>query len=280
MKAVLPSICRERQTPTLNITQIKYVAAALTVCLLFHTLFAPMVDVPEWFIAVGRPALPLFLFAAAEGYVHTRSRQAYLKRLLSCSILMTAATFAVQELFPNRYELSLMGNAFGTLFISVLYMVGWDRLNEGLALKERSKIRDALFVFLLPVAAIMPLAVVGILADTDINHAVLQALTFLALCIPNFFVISHGVLYILLGLLLYVFHEKRVVQAGIVILYGLWFQYIYGGGEWCIALAAIPVWLYNGEKGRGRKSFFYGFYPVAVIALYILSWLVDRFIVM
>ena len=133
MKDVLSSIRRERQIPTLNITQIKYVAAALTVCLLFHTLFAPMVDVPEWFIAVGRPALPLFLFAAAEGYVHTRSRQAYLKRLLSCSILMTAATFAVQELFPNRYELSLMGNAFGTLFISVLYMVGWDRLNEGLA---------------------------------------------------------------------------------------------------------------------------------------------------
>ena len=108
MKDVLPSIRRERQIPTLNITQIKYVAAALTVCLLFHTLFAPMVDVPEWFIAVGRPALPLFLFAATEGYVHTRSRQAYLKRLLSCSILMTAATFAVQELFPNRYELSLM----------------------------------------------------------------------------------------------------------------------------------------------------------------------------
>jgi len=255
-------------------------AAALTVCLLFHTLFAPMVDVPEWFIAVGRPALPLFLFAAAEGYVHTRSRQTYLKRLLLCSILMTAVTFAVQEFFPNRYELSLMGNAFGTLFISVLYMVGWDRLNEGLALKERSKIRDALFVFLLPVAAIMPLAVVGILADTDINHAVLQVLTFLVLCVPNFFVISHGVLYILLGLLLYVFHEKRVVQAGIVILYGLWFQYIYGGGEWCIALAAVPVWLYNGERGRGRKSFFYGFYPVAVIVLYILSWLVDRFIVM
>lgn len=280
MKGVLPSIRRERRIPTLNITQIKYVAAALTVCLLFHTLFAPMVDVPEWFIAVGRPALPLFLFAAAEGYVHTHSRPAYLKRLLLCSILMTAVTFAVQELFPNRYELSLMGNAFGTLFISVLYMVGWDRLNEGLALKERSKIRDALFVFLLPVAAIMPLAVVGILADTDINHVVLQALTFLALCIPNFFVISHGVLYILLGLLLYVFHEKRVVQAGIVILYGLWFQYIYGGGEWCIALAAVPVWLYNGERGRGRKSFFYAFYPVAVIVLYILSWLFDRFIVM
>ena len=82
MKGVLPSIRRKRRIPTLNITQIKYVAAALTVCLLFHTLFAPMVDVPEWFIAVGRPALPLFLFAAAEGYVHTRSRQTYLKRLL------------------------------------------------------------------------------------------------------------------------------------------------------------------------------------------------------
>ena len=44
MKGVLPSIRRKRRIPTLNITQIKYVAAALTVCLLFHTLFAPMVD--------------------------------------------------------------------------------------------------------------------------------------------------------------------------------------------------------------------------------------------
>ena len=41
--------------------------------------------------------------------------------------------------------------------------------------------------------------------------------------------------------------------------------------EWMGAGAALIMLLYNGQRGRGIKNFFYVFYPAHVYILYILS---------
>ena len=41
-----------------------------------------------------------------------------------------------------------------------------------------------------------------------------------------------------------------------------------------MALAAIPMALYNGERGKGMKNFFYIFYPAHIGLLYCIATLI------
>ena len=40
--------------------------------------------------------------------------------------------------------------------------------------------------------------------------------------------------------------------------------------------AAVPIALYNGERGKGIKNFFYIYYPLHIGILYVISTLVFK----
>lgn len=46
--------------------------------------------------------------------------------------------------------------------------------------------------------------------------------------------------------------------------------------QWLMGLAAIPLLVYNGEKGKGVKWFFYVFYPSHMFLLYIVATLLAQ----
>jgi hypothetical protein len=87
---------------------------------------------------------------------------------------------------------------------------------------------------------------------------------------------------VLLGLLFYILRKWRWAQvaalAAITAL-ELALEIAMGGRvsiQWIMIFAAIPILLYNGEKGRGMKYFFYIFYPAHIYILYIIATLLQR----
>jgi hypothetical protein len=76
-----------------------------------------------------------------------------------------------------------------------------------------------------------------------------------------------------MGIALYLLRGRQLWQALVIALFGLLSLALSPADiQWMLCFAAIPVLLYNGERGRGMKYFFYIFYPAHLYALYILAY--------
>ena len=103
-----------------------------------------------------------------------------------------------------------------------------------------------------------------------------QIISFFIIAIPNILVVEGGYIMVYLGLLFYIFRRHRIAQMVILALVSL-FVYLTDpmSVQWMMVFAIIPMYFYNGEKGRGMKLFFYIFYPVHIYLLYILASLLS-----
>ena len=211
--------------------------------------------VPHWIDLFGRPVFPLFLFLAADSFYYTHSKKGYIKRLLFASWGMTILTFMVQRLVPND-TIMLANNAFSTFFVVAIYMLSWDYIKAGIRKKNKKDIGKAALFMLLPILFMLPMVLMSYLISSGST--------------------SGGLLYVLMGILLYIFRKNRRIQIAVVIVVGAIAYFRFGGVQWAILLALIPMVLYNGQKGKGFKNFFYIFYPTHIIALYLLATLLMK----
>lgn len=201
--------------------------------------------------AVGRIAFILFAFMASEGFCHTRSKGKYLLRL-GAFALISEIPF---DLAINDVLLETGGqNVYFTLFFGVL----------ALCLIEKFKGR-----FLLQLLGVLLCCVAAVFLMTDyMLMGVLLIVTFY-LCRKSFLLkVLAGSIVIYFGTVaLYIvtywnFHFPVTVFFGAAMLemFGLF--------------AFIPIYFYNGEKGRQLpKACYYLFYPLHLLLLYgIKQW--------
>lgn len=259
-----------RKWQILNVTTLKLIAAALMVLDHIHQMFAAA-GAPMWLTMAGRLVFPMFLFAAAESFHYTRSKKNYLKRLLFASWGMTVFTFILQWAVPND-GVVLMNNAFSTFFVAGLYMLFWDWFVDGVRHKSPKKIIKAILCCFIPIISALPIYLVAMLSfQENVPGSVIRLLASVALLVPNILTVEGGFSLVALGVLFYIFRKHRAIQIAVLLLLSAVIYFTGDHVQCLMGLAAVPIALYNGERGRGIKDFFYVFYPAHIGLLYVLS---------
>lgn len=256
----------------LNATTLKLFAVFLMFLDHIHQMFVH-VGAPEWLTMAGRLVFPIFLFAASESFHYTHDKNKYLQRLLFASWGMTALTLLLQNLLPNP-NVVLMNNAFSTFFVAALYMLFWDWLVDGVKANNPQKVIKAILCCFIPVLCAAPLFFISSLVTAgNVPFSVIRVLITVSLFIPNLMAVEGGSAMVALGVGFYIFRKHRFMQIAVLLLLS-GIVYVVGNSiQWLMCLAAIPIALYNGERGKGVKNFFYIFYPAHIGLLYILSTL-------
>lgn len=191
---------------------------------------------------IGRMAFPIYCFLLVEGLIYTRSRLKYAIRMF---------VFALISEIP--FDMALNGcvlnwsynNVFFTLFLGLLTIAATDYVMVHMADGANEGINPKLLRFLRIV-----LLLVIVLAGCILAEVVFRS--------------DYGASGILTIYILYVFRNQRMAGFAIAIsVLGV----LSSSLEFLALLMLVPMYFYNGTRGKQCKYFFYAFYPVHLLIL-------------
>ncbi len=190
---------------------------------------------------IGRIAFPIFAFQISQGYLHTKSFKKYFIKLFIFAIISQIPFMLFQALYTD--ELSL--NIFFTLALGLISILVYDKCQNKF---------------------------LGIISG--ISFATIAEITH---CDYGFF----GVAIILL---FFMFKDSKlklsisfIIAVGLkyllrILINGFYIEYIYLMIGTLVSL--LFILLYNKKKGKGLGYFFYIFYPVHLLILYGLHFII------
>lgn len=230
-------------------------------------------SLPSPVFIIGRLVFPILLFLFAYSFHYTRSRKKLMTRLLLMSWLMSIGNIIIGNLLQNG-NVVLSNNAFSTFLVVAILDCGWDRIVKSVKEKSVLTFFKGFGLILLPVLFSIPVLVLGTIlgGEGDVSPILARTLAIVMLLIPNLFTIEGGLVMVLLGWVFYIFRSRRNIQLlAILIVSLLSFRSNPASLQWVMVFSILPLFCYNGEKGRGDKYFFYIFYQTHIYFLYLLA---------
>ena len=185
-----------------------------------------------WMRIIGRMALPIFAFCIAEGFSHTKDRRRYLCRM---------GLFALLSEIP--FDLVTSGKVLEFSHQNIMMTFFWAIL--GLMIYEQ--VRNRRYGQILGAAVLLLFTVSSLFLRLDYQILAVGLI----------------ILYYLLR------NEAPLINNLAAMAYHVLLRNV--GIYWFGVLGFVPVLLYNGKRGRGLKWFFYLFYPLHLLAIYILK---------
>ena len=222
------------------------------VLMLSDHIWATFMSFGDWMTYIGRLAFPIFAFQITEGYVHTSDFKKYALRLLSFA-LVTEIPFNL--FYSSRFFNPYHQNVLFTLLLGLLAIRVIDSLKKNRSGKNIGL--SVLWLLLIAIASVIGFPDYGFLGMITV------VMFYLFRDFPFAWVLQ------LIGMVLIniVFFEGQVVPVE-----------IFGKAEEIpiqgyAVFALVPIWLYQGRKGKGGKIMqysFYAFYPVHMLILYLI----------
>ncbi len=223
-------------------------AMALMLC---DHLWATVVPGSNWLTMLGRLAFPIFAFMIAEGYHHTKSFKKYLGRM---AIFALIAEIPFNLMYETSFIYPFQQNVLWTFLLGLFCMNAIDKA------RSRWKPMAAIPIAALEAAGCTLIATLGM---TDyMGQGVLMILVF--------YLFRGRKWYHLLGQLAGLYYINWEMMGGLTVSFG-GYEIPQQG---MAVLAMLPIWLYRGRQGHHSKAFqyfCYGFYPVHMLILGLLS---------
>lgn len=274
--------------PGLSSTTLKGIALVLMVLDHIHYFFQFTGVIPLWFSLAGRLSAPLFLFCTVEGFAHTHDRRRYFLRIWGISagmgLLQFLMMYAGLGVRPDGFF------PMNAIFMNFVILIPvW----QGIDWLRQRRMGRGLAAVILPLAWPFGFVLLYSLSQrTSIAWLLDSLLALLAYTVlPCWsFIMDGGGFFILTGIALYLLRDRRGLQAVVYVVLTMAFYFLFplvqllGMGdfhislmftlayEWLGVFAVVFMLMYNGQRGRGLKQFFYIFYPAHVYLLYALSW--------
>lgn len=200
-----------------------------------------MIGGSEIFRIIGRVAFPIFAFTLSEGYVHTRNLKKYLLRIFCFAV-------GIQILFI-LFGYGSIVNIFFTLFFGLvaIYILN---LKKDLVKEPFMKV-------------IKVILIAGILYFAQVLQLDYGAYGILLIMIFNAF--RNDKLKILMSFL--ALNMFNIIFPNV-------FQII--DTQIFSLISLIFIFMYNGEKGKSIRYFFYLFYPVHFFILGVIKFFLEK----
>lgn len=253
---------------------------------------------PEWFHLIGRIAAPIFIFCLVVGFDKTRSRRQMLIRLYMLSVAMAVLNTLSNLWLFSRFTVE--NNIFQTLFCILLFIQLLSESKKKAVLYLSASLIAIISMFLCNAFRIYPLALdplIGAILGNPfwteggfllvllglLMHRFYQDRQKLSVSLMIYFIVLLansqfslcGHIAQFIESYFHIFFDTSAFTIEIM----LGFQVFPTGMSavystaW-VGIFALPLLLlYNGQRGKGLKKFFYLYYPAHIYLLALLRLL-------
>lgn len=238
---------------------------------------------------LGRIAAPLFLFTVTESVRHTRSRKGFLLRLYLGAVGVGLFTAVTNFLFSDSVGMFIQSNILFTFFYVALYITLIEQIIS--AVREHDGKRGILAIAGMFATCLVDFAY-QFLYHIDFSRFGFDLkMRFLCKDLIDSFLESplraeYSVLFIIMGVIQY-FARNKYWKTAVLVGFSIFsfcagpWDYLLPGSasqmtgfpQCCMILAAPFMLLYNGEKGKDHKWFFYFYYPLHRYAISLAAYI-------